>query len=58
MRVERPLRPVAHACGNLEVVADPDTGDPNHAVHILNVAFNLAANPVRMVRDLANCQGP
>ena len=58
MGVDRALRPIARAGGNLEVITHPDASNAHDAVDIFDVAFDLAPNLVGMVRNLADCQGP
>ena len=58
MRIECPLGPVPSSLRNGQVVLDADTGNPDDAVDVLDVAFDFAPDLVRMIGDLANCQGP
>ena len=58
MGVESSLRAVARPCGNLQRVVNPDTRYSNHTVNILDIAFHCARDPVGVVRDLTDCQGP
>ncbi len=36
----------------------PDAGDPDDAVDILDVALDLTRDAIRVIGNLANCQGP
>ena len=56
--VECPLGSFPSSLGNRQVVFDADAGNSDDAVYVLDVAFDFAPDLVRMIRDLANCQGP
>ena len=58
VRIDRPLRALAHASGNLDAVTNPDARNAHDAVDIFDVAFDLAPDLVGMIRNLADCQGP
>ena len=55
---QRTLRPVPGALWDLEVIVDADAGDADDAVDVLDVAFDIAGDPVRMIRDFSSCQRP
>ncbi len=54
--LERTLRFRALPRGDLDVVFDPDTGDGDRAVDLLDVALDLGGQLVRMTRNLARLQ--
>ncbi len=35
-----------------------DPGDPNDAVNVLDVTLDITGDAIRVIGNLANCQGP
>lgn len=56
--IERPLSAVPSAGGDLQVVLHANAHDADDAINVLDVAFNLAPDFVRVVRNLSCCQRP
>ena len=56
--VECPLGSVPSSLRNSQVVLDADASDSDDAVDVLDIAFDFTPDLVRMIGDLANCQGP
>ncbi len=58
VRIECSLGSVPSSLGNSKVVFDAYAGNSDDAVDVLDVAFDFAPHLVRMIGNLANCQGP